>query len=57
MFGYNKCIIMSIGRDDTLFVKFDEFKLVFMCICFDCYLIGKCKGVDHWYLTEKRGSP
>ena len=24
---YNKCIIMSIGRDlhDTLFVKFDEF--------------------------------
>ena len=47
MFGYNKCIIMSIGRDlhDTLFVKFDEFKLVFMCICFDRYLIGKIKGV------------
>ena len=44
---YNKCIIMSIGRDlhDTLFVKFDEFKLVFMCICFDRYLIGKFKGV------------
>ena len=47
MFEYNKCIIMSIERDlcDTLFVKVDEFKLVFMCICFDCYLIGKCTGV------------
>ena len=40
---YNKCIIMSIERDlhDTLFVKFDEFKQVFMCICFDRYLNWK----------------
>ena len=47
MFEYNKCIIMSIERDlrDTLFVKVDEFELVFMCICFDCYWIGKSKGV------------
>ena len=45
MSSANPGIIMYIGRDDTLFVKFVEFKLVLMCICFDCYLIGKFKGV------------